>query len=86
MTWGDEADDEIITNSVTDLFTKVDAFAASSGTLNPYIYLNYAYETQRPIESYGANNVKMLQAASRKYDPWGAFQELVPGGFKLFGL
>lgn len=84
VTWGDEADDEIITNAVTDLFTKFDAFAASQSGLNPYLYLNYAYKTQKPIQSYGATNVKKLQAASKKYDPSGVFQNLVPGGFKLF--
>lgn len=84
VTWGDEADDEIITNAVTDLFTKFDAFAASHSGLNPYLYLNYAYKTQKPIQSYGATNVKKLQAASKKYDPSGVFQKLVPGGFKLF--
>jgi hypothetical protein len=86
VTWGDEADDEIINNSVTDLFTKFDAFAASHNGLNPYIYLNYAYETQKPIQSYGATNVEKLQTASKTYDPFGVFQELVPGGFKLFAL
>lgn len=37
------------------------------------------------IESYGPENVKFLQAVSRKYDPDHVFQRLVPGGFKLPG-
>ena len=84
VTWADEADDEVIISSVTDLFAKFDAFAAARGGLDPFVYLNYAYSTQEPIQSYGAANVKKLQAVSRKYDPSGVFQKLVPGGFKLF--
>ncbi|KAH8810761.1 hypothetical protein F5884DRAFT_875578 [Xylogone sp. PMI_703] len=84
VTWSDEADDIIITNAVTDMFTKFDAYAASKHGLNPYTYLNYAYKTQKPIQGYGVVNVKKLQAISKKYDPSGIFQKLVPGGFKLF--
>ena len=84
VTWSDEADDETITNAVTDLFTKFDAYAAAQNGLNAYTYLNYAYETQKPIQGYGTTNVKKLQAVSKKYDPSGVFQKLVPGGFKLF--
>jgi hypothetical protein len=84
VTWGGEADDDIIINAVTDLFTKFDTYAASQKMLNSYTYLNYAYKTQKPIQGYGSSNVKKLQAISKKYDPSGAFQRLVPGGFKLF--
>jgi hypothetical protein len=35
------------------------------------------------IEGYGAANVAFLRDVSRKYDPLGVFQKLVPGGFKL---
>jgi hypothetical protein len=84
VTWSDEADDDTITTAVTDLFTKFDAYAASQKGLDSFTYLNYAYETQNPIQGYGASNVKKLQAVSKKYDPSGVFQKLVPGGFKLF--
>lgn len=46
-------------------------------------YLNYADETQDPLASYGAENVKTLRAISERYDPGQAFQKLCRGGFKL---
>lgn len=84
VTWSDEADDDTVINAVTDLFTTFDAYAASQKGLNSYKYLNYAFKTQNPIQGYGASNVEKLQAISKKYDPSGVFQKLVPGGFKLF--
>lgn len=50
--------------------------------LEPFVYLNYAGGRQDPIGSYGTK--KQLQEVSKKYDPEGVFQTLVPGGFKLF--
>lgn len=84
VSWASPADDDTIANAVIDLFAKFDAFAAARKQLNPYTYLNYAYKNQKPIKGYGGNNVKKLQAISKKYDPSGLFQKLVPGGFKLF--
>ncbi|KAI1374870.1 hypothetical protein F4677DRAFT_447137 [Hypoxylon crocopeplum] len=46
--------------------------------------LNYAYEFQDPIGSYGTENKTLLQGVSKKYDPEGIFQKGCPGGFKLF--
>lgn len=77
------SDDVAVTNAVRDLFAQADAYASSKGALNSYIYLNYAYKTQRPIDGYGAASVLNLKAVSYKYDPEQVFQKLVPGGFKL---
>lgn len=52
--------------------------------MNSFKYLNYAYKTQEPIKGYGHANVAKLKAASKKYDPAGVFQKLVPGGYKLW--
>ncbi|RFU24352.1 hypothetical protein B7463_g11985, partial [Scytalidium lignicola] len=84
ITWSEEADDDIIINAVTDMFTTFNAYAASKNGLNSYTYLNYAYDTQKPIRGYGPSNVEKLRAVSKKYDPLMVFQKLVPGGFKLF--
>jgi len=51
--------------------------------LRGFQYLNYAHPDQHPLESYGADNLQHLEEASRKFDPEGVFQKLVPGGFKL---
>lgn len=46
-------------------------------------YINYADETQDPIGSYGAENVKKLRETSQRYDPEQVSQKLCRGGFKL---
>ena len=82
-TWTNPADDTAVTNAVLDMFTKANAYASANGKLNRYIYLNYAYKSQKPISGYGSANVQRLESISKKYDPAGIFQNQVPGGFKL---
>lgn len=62
----------------------VDEDAAARGQAVPYKYLNYAFDFQDPIGSYGAKNKQFLQEVSKRVDPDGVFQQGVPGGFKLF--
>ncbi|KAK0112796.1 hypothetical protein ONS95_014528 [Cadophora gregata] len=81
--WTSTADDAAVLAAVSGFYAAADALAASKGQLNSYKYLNYAYKTQDPIKGYGAANVAKLRAVSKKYDPAGVFQKLVPGGFKL---
>ncbi|KAI5927332.1 hypothetical protein F4810DRAFT_650325 [Camillea tinctor] len=57
---------------------------ASRGQLIDFTYMNYSYNFQDPIGSYGAENKKELQRISQKFDPQGIFQKGVPGGWKLF--
>ena len=61
----------------------LDEFAKSVGADNPWIYLDYAYKTQDPLTSYGEENLQKLRDVSKKYDPEGVFQTMVPGGFKV---
>ena len=65
------------------MMNQVAEAAKEMGLLHQFQYLNYADPSQDPIQSYGAENVARLKAASRKYDPMGMFQTQVPGGFKL---
>lgn len=65
------------------LISELHDYAQSLGKANGWIYLNYADETQKPLESYGEENVKKIRAAAKKYDPEGVFQTMVPGGFKI---
>lgn len=84
VTYSNESDDVIVTETAKSLFANIATAAAKRGVAHPFIYLNYAAPWQDPIMSYGARNKAALQAASKKYDPEGLFQEGVPGGFKLF--
>lgn len=84
VSWTNSEDDAAVLTAVSEFYAAADSLAASRGKLNPYKYLNYAYKTQEPIESYGAANLAKLRAASKKYDPAQVFQTLVPGGWKLW--
>ena len=35
------------------------------------------------FDGYSAESLEQLKEASKKYDPEGFFQKVVPGGFKL---
>ncbi|KAM5347353.1 hypothetical protein ACJ41O_010358 [Fusarium nematophilum] len=48
-----------------------------------WTYLNYADKSQDPLGSYGAENVRKMKEAAKKYDPKEVFQKLCPGGFKI---
>ncbi|KXJ88667.1 hypothetical protein Micbo1qcDRAFT_184878 [Microdochium bolleyi] len=64
-------------------YDEIQAFARSIDRDSDWVYLNYAYGTQDPISGYGKGNVEKIRAAAAKYDPKGAFQTRVPGGFKI---
>lgn len=78
------SDDKLIEATFNDIVNKQQAYLKSHGHLVDFIYLNYADISQNVYNSWGAGNVAKLKAASRKYDPTGVFQKLVPGGYKIF--
>lgn len=82
--WKNKADDEKIVGTFRKVIETIDRDAASRGTAVPFKYMNYAWDFQDPISSYGEENKAFLQEVSKKYDPEGLFQKGVPGGFKLF--
>lgn len=82
--WQDPSDDERVNAGAESWLKQSDAEAANRGLKNPWIYLNYAHSSQKPIDGYREANKAKLQEVSKKYDPSGVFQKNVPGGFKLF--
>jgi hypothetical protein len=84
MYWKNKSDDEIILATAKGVIESIDKEAIARGQDVAYKYLNYAFDFQDPIGSYGVKNKQMLQEVSRKYDSGGLFQKGVPGGFKLF--
>ena len=81
--WSLEADDKVVLATSAEFLNKVDETAASKGLSFTFLYLNDAAMDQRPIDSYGDENVQRLKKISREYDPDGVFQKLAKGGFKL---
>ncbi|KAI1764862.1 FAD-binding domain-containing protein [Hypoxylon sp. FL1150] len=84
MNWKDRSDDAKVLAVGRDLLRTVETVAAARRTAVPYKYMNYAFDSQDPISSYGRGNKGRLQDASKKYDPDGIFQKGFPGGLKLF--
>lgn len=82
--WQNKSDDDAVIAFMKEALEKMKQDASGRGTLLPFVYMNYAWTHQDPINSYGAQNKKKLQEASKKYDPKGLFQKACPGGFKLF--
>ena len=84
-TWTDGRDNARVSEAADELLHGIIDAAKASGTFNRFIDLNHANEDQDPIAGYGPEVKERLRAVSRKYDPRGVFQTVVPGGFKLFG-
>jgi hypothetical protein len=83
ISWQGAEQDALFQQAGQDLIDRIRAYAVSIGADNPYLYLDYADNTQDPLASYGAESVKKMKEAAKKYDPSEVFQKLVPGGFKI---
>lgn len=59
------------------------AYAESLDSLVEWQYINYAFDWQNPLGSYGAENIAKIKAAALKYDPDQVFQARTPGGYKI---
>jgi FAD/FMN-containing dehydrogenase len=61
----------------------MEEYAVANNTAHPYRFSNYSSEWQSPLRGYGADNMKLMQQVSQRYDPEGLFQTGCLGGFKL---
>lgn len=82
--WSNAKDDAAINVATQSLLRQAIQYAKTQGQYNQYLYLNYALQQQDPFAGYGRENQAFLGVVSKKYDPHGVFQKLVPGGFKLY--
>lgn len=62
---------------------QIKQYAASIGADLPFLYLNYADESQNALGSYPKENVQHMLDMAAKYDPDAVFQKRIPGGFKI---
>ncbi|CAE6385828.1 unnamed protein product [Rhizoctonia solani] len=83
FSWASPLDDKKVYATVDKLIAASIGIARSQGRLGRYIYLNYASTNQKPIESYGPDQVDFLRKVKAKYDPNGVFEKLSRGGFKI---
>jgi hypothetical protein len=76
-------EDAIIFESMQRVIDRTDDLARKRGLAHPFKYANYAQPGARVFEGYGKEQLKFLRRVSKKVDPEGVWQRLVPGGFKL---
>lgn len=82
-TFSSPSDYATVQAAADQLLSSIIQTAKSKGLYNPYVDLNHAGESQDPIRSFGILNEMFLKATALWYDPFGVFQTLMPGGFKL---
>ncbi|KAH3997127.1 hypothetical protein HBI56_123240 [Parastagonospora nodorum] len=80
-----ESDYAVLQQSTKDFINDVETLLREPGNggVSPYKYLNYAASWQDPLSGYGENTVQELKATAKQYDPYGFFQNVVKGGYKL---
>ncbi|KAF8514736.1 hypothetical protein BDD12DRAFT_811106 [Trichophaea hybrida] len=81
--WAKEEDDEKAKGMLLKVYNDMVEYVKREGQYSPWIYLNYALDTQDPIASYGEKNVELLRRVQEKYDPDRVWEKLVKGGFKI---
>ncbi|KAI1120564.1 hypothetical protein F5Y10DRAFT_258109 [Nemania abortiva] len=81
--WDKTGDDESIYEANKEALRAIEAKALNSNASSPYLYMNYAFPHQDPINSYGSECRTQLQAVSKEYDPEGFFQKAGVGPWKL---
>ena len=68
---------------VQDLGHKILASATKHNADLPYRFMNDAYDGQKVLSGYGADNLVRLKKVAKAYDPEGVFQKLQNGGWLL---
>ncbi|KXJ85328.1 hypothetical protein Micbo1qcDRAFT_186683 [Microdochium bolleyi] len=77
---------DIILPLTLEFRDEMNAYANTSGLNKNGKYAPYAFAGQDPLAHYGAENIALMQAVSRRYDPTADFQILRRSGFKIPGL
>jgi hypothetical protein len=83
ISWSSADDDDAVFGAASSFISRANATAHSQGVGFPFIYQNYAALEQPVFEGYGQRNLAKLRAVSEKYDPFGVWQNLQPGYFKI---
>ncbi|KAH7383211.1 hypothetical protein BKA66DRAFT_91293 [Pyrenochaeta sp. MPI-SDFR-AT-0127] len=83
VNWALGKDDFVVLKITRTAIEQIDRFAEEHGTAHQYRYLNYCASWQKPLESYGKENLEFLKGVGKKYDSNGLFQKGCVGGFKL---
>ena len=84
VSWTGIESDEIVMNAARSIISRGNSTAYAQGKGHPFLYQNYASQEQDVFFSYGIESQTRLREVSKKYDPYGVWQKLQPGYFKVF--
>src|SRR5690606_27719494 len=80
LAWESPQDDAIFHEGGEWLVENLTRYARAIGKDHRFIYLDYAYKNQKPLQSYGAANVQKMKAASQTYDRTASSRTWAQGG------
>jgi FAD/FMN-containing dehydrogenase len=80
-----KANQDLVLPVAFEMQAAIQAKANELGVNKNWDFLNYAHGSQDPLSHYGADNIALMQAVSKKYDPKSVFQTLRKTGFHLPG-
>ncbi|EEA23203.1 hypothetical protein TMatcc_002060 [Talaromyces marneffei ATCC 18224] len=84
VTWINADDDARVDGEMKQLIATMEREVGYIGSLDPFVYLNYAAPWQKPISSYGQTSMQRLTRIRQEYDPRRVFTNIVSGGFKIW--
>ncbi|KAK8031196.1 FAD binding domain-containing protein [Apiospora arundinis] len=70
-------------NAIKTMTEKLEAYAVEKGGDTQWLYLNYVNPLQKPLQTYGEDNVRLMKDVAAQYDPEGFFQKRASAGFKI---
>ncbi|KAL6234349.1 hypothetical protein BDW75DRAFT_168325 [Aspergillus navahoensis] len=82
--WTDSQYDEIVMQWVEETTDAINAATKKAGLYDPFNYIGDSAGFQTIFPGYGAENHRRLMQIAKKYDPHAVFQNLMPGGFKVY--
>lgn len=82
--WIGSAYDNIVAEWVEETTYAINNATQKAGLYDAFNYMGDSAGFQPIFPGYGAENHQRLISIAQKYDPHGVFQNLMPGGFKIY--
>ncbi|KXG51728.1 FAD-binding, type 2 [Penicillium griseofulvum] len=67
---------KVVMRAVDTLLASLTSSAKSRGLFLPYIFVNDAGPSQKPLQSLGERNINYIDTVAKRYDPEGVMQKL----------
>ncbi|KAK8135212.1 FAD binding domain protein [Apiospora sp. TS-2023a] len=83
MHWTSDQDTRRMRSLMVTLLYQFNKAAKNGGHDHPYVFLNHAFETQKPLLGYGRQALERLHRTRKAVDPDGVFQQLQEAHHRL---